>query len=212
MGEELLLRAAQYGDVGQACLLLDRRKAEAKTRLPPVGTTPLHAASRSGNLDMVELLLRGRADPNVCEVAACGGKAPLHLASRQDCPGVVLALLEAGANPGLGDASGQTPLHLAAQEGKTAATRILLECGADPHLKDNAGMNAAWWAKEYRHAEVLEIYAEIQVLPDRITAKQAILHAGPRARAMIVNRRGGKKKKKAGDGDDRSKSQGRSKK
>mmetsp|Transcript_179780 Transcript_179780/g.570205 ORF Transcript_179780/g.570205 Transcript_179780/m.570205 type:complete len:166 (-) Transcript_179780:107-604(-) len=69
--------------------------------------------------------------------------------------------------------------------------------GADPNLRDWAGFNPAWWAKEYRHQEVLEVYAAEQVAPSGITARMAMEHAGPRARSVLMGAKGARKKKGA---------------
>mmetsp|Transcript_32563 Transcript_32563/g.93384 ORF Transcript_32563/g.93384 Transcript_32563/m.93384 type:complete len:91 (+) Transcript_32563:3-275(+) len=50
--------------------------------------------------------------------------------------------------------------------------------GADPHLRDTAGFNACWWAKEFKHQTVVDLFAEMQVEPKSITAGQLLAHAG----------------------------------
>mmetsp|Transcript_72738 Transcript_72738/g.162835 ORF Transcript_72738/g.162835 Transcript_72738/m.162835 type:complete len:213 (-) Transcript_72738:251-889(-) len=180
MAEELLQHAAESGDLEQVTLLIERGRCRADVVLPPANTTPLHAACRTGNLQMVELLLKLQADPNACEVKACGGLSPLHIAADADFVGITMALLRAGANPVLPDVRGQTPLHLAAQSGRTDVTRVLVAQGADPHVRDAAGFNAAWWAKEFRHQDLVSWYAERQVEPLGISARQRLAHAGVR--------------------------------
>mmetsp|Transcript_11516 Transcript_11516/g.31187 ORF Transcript_11516/g.31187 Transcript_11516/m.31187 type:complete len:217 (-) Transcript_11516:144-794(-) len=200
MAEELLLHAAERGDLEEASRLLERGRVRADVVLPPAKTTPLHAACRLGGLDMAELLLRAGADPNAREATGVGGRSPLHVAAQREVggPGLVTALLHAGASAVLRDTRGQTPLHSAAQAGHADITRLLLAQGGDPHLRDWAGFNPAWWAKEYRHVEVLEVYAAHQVEPASITARMVLQHAGPRARSVLLASKGGKKKKSGG--------------
>lgn len=66
------------------------------------------------------------------------GNTPLHLAARALEVGLVLALLQSGANPNIQNKAGDTPLALALETGKSApATEIveaLLKHAADPTL------------------------------------------------------------------------------
>eukprot|EP00413_Alexandrium_margalefii_P026182 CAMPEP_0204572066 /NCGR_PEP_ID=MMETSP0661-20131031/39262_1 /ASSEMBLY_ACC=CAM_ASM_000606 /TAXON_ID=109239 /ORGANISM="Alexandrium margalefi, Strain AMGDE01CS-322" /LENGTH=265 /DNA_ID=CAMNT_0051580403 /DNA_START=56 /DNA_END=849 /DNA_ORIENTATION=- len=186
MADELLQHAAEHGDLEQVALLIERGRSRADAALPPANTTPLHAACRTGNLDMVELLLRLRADPNAREIQACGGVGPLHIAAQGDLIGITMALLRAGANPVLRDVRGQTPLHVAAQCGRAEVTQVLVAQGADPHIRDDAGFNAAWWAKEFRHCELVSWYSQRQVEPLGIAAGQRLAHAGGPLAAAVT--------------------------
>merc|ERR1712232_1419141 len=100
-----------------AVLLMERGLARVDVALPPTNTTPLRAACRAGMSDMVQLLLRRRADPDAHEVTPCGGRTPLHLATQGHYLGIVADLLRGGASPLISDSRGQSSLHLAAQEG-----------------------------------------------------------------------------------------------
>ncbi len=67
------------------------------------------------------------------------GWTPLHRAAAFGrTPGVVTALVEAGAAPNARDRKGRTPLHVAACFGKAvpAVAEALLAAGADPAAKD----------------------------------------------------------------------------
>eukprot|EP00439_Symbiodinium_sp_Y106_P052939 s1021_g7.t1 len=193
MASDLLLRAAQRGDIEEAALLLESGHAQPNVVMPPSDTTPLHAASRAGNLNMVNLLLEAQANPNAREVSQCGGRAALHLAAQANLTEIANNLLAKGANPVMRDSRGQTPLHLAALEGHADVTRLLLGHGGDPNMRDYAGFNAAWWAKEFKHQEVLDVYAAEQVQPLKITARERLDFSGVKFRV------GGKKKKKEGE-------------
>ncbi|CAJ1367173.1 unnamed protein product [Effrenium voratum] len=172
MAQDLLLRAAQYGDIEEAALLIQRGLAKPETVSPPTNTTALHAACRAQNLDMVDLLMTARACPNAQEITQCGGRAPLHLAAQANLTEIATRLLVGGANPVLRDARGSTPLHAAALEGRAEVTKLLLAHGGDPFMRDFAGFNAAWWAKEFKHQEVLDVFSAQQVEPLKMSAKE----------------------------------------
>lgn len=199
MAQELLLRAAERGDVAEATILLERKCASAGAVMPPINTTPLHAACRFGHVHMVELLLEHRASPNCHEIRHCGGRTPLHMALRDDLLTMAQMLLHAGANPVARDGRGLTPLHLAAQEGLVEATRLLLAHGGDPHMRDFSGFNPAWWAKEFKQDAVLQLYTEMEVVPRKISPMEHLAHAG----ISIAKLRPKKKK------DKREKSEGK---
>ncbi len=69
------------------------------------------------------------------------GRTPLHYAAQGDAPGLVTALVEAGAKVNARDErGGWTPLHLAAQSGKTpAVVAALFAAGADINARDKRG-------------------------------------------------------------------------
>lgn len=176
MADELLVHVAGHGDIEEAALLLERRRASAAVSLPPSNTTALHAACRAGDLDMVQLLLRYRANPNAKEIMPCGGRAPLHISAAMDYIGVTELLLKEHADSSSQDARGLTPLHTASQEGCCDTVRLLMARGADPHIRDYSGHNAAYWAKAFKHQAVMDHFAEIDVAPRMITAREMVEH------------------------------------
>merc|ERR1719399_1632555 len=139
MADELLVHAAGHGDIEEAALLLDRGRAKVGALMPPSNTTALHTACRAGDLDMVELLLRYKANPNAKEISPCGGRTPLHIAATSDYIGIANLLLKADADSSAQDARGLTPLHTASQEGGCDTVKLLLARGADPHIRDFSG-------------------------------------------------------------------------
>jgi peptidoglycan/LPS O-acetylase OafA/YrhL len=67
------------------------------------------------------------------------GLSPLAWATMRGDPGIVAAVLDAGAEPDPRDSGGNTPLHRAAYLGRDAAARILIERGADPATVNAVG-------------------------------------------------------------------------
>jgi uncharacterized protein len=115
---------------------------------PPAWTTPLpddvrdlFDRARSGSSSVIELLAWG-AEPD--PVDPCGA-SPLWYAVRSHSAGIVVALIEAGADAGRRielSASGErftTILHEIVRLGRTVALAHALAKGADPELRDSDG-------------------------------------------------------------------------
>jgi len=105
------------------------------------GYTPLIAASRAGNAEMIRLLTSRRADPNLRDTAVNSWTPLLH-AIHKSQPAAIAALLDAGANPNATDATGTTPLMMAAGYGQTGIVKMLLAHNANPRLATNDGITA----------------------------------------------------------------------
>ncbi|CAG8444882.1 16778_t:CDS:2 [Acaulospora colombiana] len=105
------------------------------------GQTNLHRACQScseENLDMVKALIGGGADVNVRDNA---GLTPLHEAVNSQNYEVVKYLLEAGANPNIGESDAvDTPLHDAVNIMHEEIISILIDYGGDPEKTNLSGM------------------------------------------------------------------------
>ncbi|KAJ8684109.1 hypothetical protein QAD02_019901 [Eretmocerus hayati] len=77
------------------------------------GDTPLHAAIRLRNINMVRLLLQYKAP---IEATIGNGQTPLHYAVMSRQKGIILLLLQHGANSQAIDGFGRTLLHLAIED------------------------------------------------------------------------------------------------
>ncbi|KAH8834258.1 ankyrin repeat-containing domain protein [Flagelloscypha sp. PMI_526] len=89
---------------------------------------PLHMASYKGQLDIVKVLLKSKADPNAL---GQNYRTPLHLAAFMGHDSVVMALLSFAANPNIAYRDGLTPLHWATKKGYLAVVWSLLEFRAN---------------------------------------------------------------------------------
>ena len=119
--------AARRGDVDTVRNLL-QRGVDVQTAQAD-GMTALHWAALRSDVVLAETLIYAGA--NLEAATRIGQHTPLHAASRTGQPGVVRALLDAGADPRARTASGATALHLAAQAGSGEAVAALLDRGAD---------------------------------------------------------------------------------
>jgi len=110
------------------------------------GWTPICYAALGGNPQMMEALLRKRADPNqaLCKSNAATfllkGCSALSICSSFGNNEAMQSLLRALANPNQVDSQKQTALHHAASYGDNAeGARLLLEAGADPYTTNASG-------------------------------------------------------------------------
>src|SRR5712671_509771 len=91
--------------------------------------SPISAALSRGRRDVVHVLQRHGADPNL---RYDDGKTPLHVASQIGHMKVAQGLLELGAEIDSRDNQGRTPLHVIQGQSDDVGL-LLLESGADPH-------------------------------------------------------------------------------
>lgn len=103
-----IFKSTRAGSIGNVKCLLSLGKASAiDTTL--FGTTLLHSASKSGNMELVRLLIREGADVNAQDE---DGESPLHGAmARSDNYHVARTLIENGADLSSKAVDGKTPLH-----------------------------------------------------------------------------------------------------
>uniref|UniRef100_A0A1X7TT55 Uncharacterized protein n=1 Tax=Amphimedon queenslandica TaxID=400682 RepID=A0A1X7TT55_AMPQE len=98
------------------------------------GDTALIEAARKGNCDVVELLLKKRADPSDLNNR---GDTALIVAAREGNWDVVELLLKKGADPSKSNFTGHTALIEAAKEGHYDIVHLLLKNGADRNTAKN---------------------------------------------------------------------------
>ena len=91
------------------------------------GQTPLHFAIKSGNMDMVELLIKHDAD---LEFKDNYKETALNCAVRAESNEIIKYLLKQGANVNTQASDSSSPLTFAVHQGNSEAVSILLEYGA----------------------------------------------------------------------------------
>ncbi len=118
----------------------------------PDGTTPLHWAVRSNDLDAAQRLLHAGANP---DAANRYGVTPLSLAAEDASAPMVQALLQAGAH-----ATGSI-LMTAARTGNAEIVRMLIARGADANARESSlGETALMWAAAENHPEAVRALVE----------------------------------------------------
>jgi len=104
------------------------------------GNTALALAAKHGNLDMVVLLLKKGANPNVQNRF---GESPVMMAVMGHNIEVLKPLSIYGADFNLKNNAGELPLHHSLEKGASLnMLEALLACNADPNLKDDSGDSA----------------------------------------------------------------------
>ena len=102
------------------------------------GYTPLHIAASLGNEEVMGILLRLGADPNVEDEDL---NRPLHIAVRNNFDAGVQLLIRHGADMNRFHGQGSTPLMAAVEAGNLEISQMLVKEGADIHVTDPDGMS-----------------------------------------------------------------------
>ena len=151
--ESRLSEAIQAGNRDEIRQLL-KNPAEVRATEPD-GTTPLHWAVRSDDLETSKALLGAGANASA---ANRYGVTPLSLAAVNGNAAMIDALLSAGASANSVVSKGQTVLMTAARTGNAAAVRVLIDHGADVNARESQlGETALMWAASENHAEVVAL-------------------------------------------------------
>ena len=143
------------GDVGSVKAALKRgAQVNAKDRH---GRSPLHFASKKGNVEVMELLLEHGAQVNVEDG---GRRSPLHIASRKANICAMKVLLEHGAQVDLLDIYSRSPLHAASRKRSVEVVKLLLDHEAEVNLIDMYDVSSLYIASKKGNIKVVKALLE----------------------------------------------------
>jgi len=146
-------RAAQANDVGKIRALLADGISPNQTD-ENGGTTGMHIAAASGNLQILAILYKAGADVNQHDAV---GSTPLDYAAEHDNYEAAKLLVEMRTNVNDQNKNGMTALMYAARTGDIQLVHMLLDGGANPNVLDYTGRDAAGWAVESRRQSVVQL-------------------------------------------------------
>ena len=115
------------------------------------------------NGQVVELLLKEKADPNIQNN---DGRTALMVASRNGHQQVVELLLKEKADPNIQNNDGRTALIVASQNGHQQVVELLLKEKADPNIQNNDGWTALMVASQNGHHQVVELLLKEKADPN----------------------------------------------
>jgi ankyrin repeat protein len=146
-------RAAQANDVAKIRQLLADGYSPNQTD-ENGGTTGLHVAASTGNLQIIAVLYKAGADINQKDNV---GSTPLDNAAEHGQVEALKLLIDVGARVNDANKNGMTPLMFAAKTGDPEMVRMLLAGGANPNTLDYTGRDAASWAQESHRQSVVQM-------------------------------------------------------
>jgi uncharacterized protein len=146
-------RAVEANDVAKIRSLLSDGYSPNQTD-ENGGTTGLHLAASSGNLQIIAILYKAGADINVKDNV---GSTPLDYAAEHDRIEALQLLLDMKARVDIENKNGMTALMFAAKTGDIDAIRALLAHGANPNQSDFTGRDAVGWALDSHRQAVVQI-------------------------------------------------------
>ena len=149
----VLCVAAEHGFSNIIQLLCSHHCSTAQ--LDQNGLSPLHIASARGFIDVVQVLIKNRAEINRAAETSVQ-ETPLLMACNTNMTGTITLLIRSGADVNRRNRNGTTPLMSAAEQGNVEAVKLLIQAGADIHARDCDGGTPL-----HRHATSMRLKPEL---------------------------------------------------
>lgn len=154
-GDLDVFEAAALGDLHQLEKILET-DPKAADGFSSDGFTPLGYAAFFGHLEVVRLLLRKGASPNVASQNPLK-VMPLHSALDGTRKEMARVLIDSGADVDESQGDGWTPLHYCANSGDVETAKYLIDKGARGDQEDSKGRLPADVAEEKGFTDLAEI-------------------------------------------------------
>lgn len=152
--EESILNVAVIDeDMDIIKILLDH---QADVNVITSYNTPFTNAVRTGNEEIIRMLLKFDADINL-ENRGCYTPLTIAIEAEKENVEIVKLLLESGASVNCADKDGFTPLDCAVRKGYTNLVRILLDNQADLNMKISDCSTPLFSAIKGNHVDIVEI-------------------------------------------------------
>ncbi len=145
--------AAESGDLEKVKTLL-KNNPDLVSSKDEWGWTPLHRAASGGRMDVMKLLLAGKAEVNAKNK---WGRMPLHMAADNGHKDVAELLLANRADVNTKDDDSWTALNYAAKKGHKDVAALLLANKAEVNTKDNSNWTPLDYAMAYHNKDVAEL-------------------------------------------------------
>ncbi|XP_053551831.1 inversin [Bombina bombina] len=197
-GRTAFMWAAGKGSDEAVRAMLELDSELELNRTDKYGGTALHAASLSGQISTVRILLENGAHVDAADVMkhtplfrACemghrevihtlikggakvhlvdkDGRSPLHWAALGGNANVCQILIENNINPNAQDYEGRTPLQCAAYGGYIGCMEVLMENKADPNIQDKNGRTALHWSCNNGYLDAVKLLLHYNAFPNQM--------------------------------------------
>lgn len=118
------------------------------------GNGALHWAAKSGNVDLVDLLVEKHGAKMNSQNNA--GWSPLHFSLKFGNDAISLYFLSKGCDPNIQDLQGVSPLHIACAVGNLQILDVLYKHGAWLEIEDEEGDTPLHYAVRENHINVIQ--------------------------------------------------------
>lgn len=153
---EKLISAIAAHDVAAVQAALDPPPFGGQKMSTAGRETPLVAAIREDNLQIVSMILEAGADPNERSL----GWTPLFWCVVGDHTALAEAVLKHGANVDDAGNTDTTPLVEAVREASLDMVKLLLNAGAKHNAVDERGLSPLFWAAHDNSVDVVQLLLE----------------------------------------------------
>ncbi|KAF2312465.1 hypothetical protein GH714_034766 [Hevea brasiliensis] len=138
-------------------LFTKEEKVLLNKKIPDLAATkwlPLHTLAASGELYLMDALLKHNVDINAVNV---DGLTALHKAIICKKQAITSYLLRESANPFVRDSDGATLMHYAVQTASSPAIKLLLLYNVDINLQDNDGWTPLHVAVQAQRTDIVKL-------------------------------------------------------